>query len=137
MQALGGEKGTILPLLVELLCVGLSGGKPGVEILVPQEPSSRPRGISHLFIALDASAFGGSDVVGNSIAAVSSLVEQSEPTIGESPMRMPGNRGSRMREKARREGIRLSPAVAAALAEAQIIAEKIKKSLSHKLELPK
>lgn len=137
MQALGGEKGAILPLLVELLCVSLSGGNPGLEILVPQEKSDRPRGVSHLFIAIDSRAFGGVDAVGSQIAKIASLIENSDPADPENPPRMPGSRASVLRDKARHEGIRLSSGAAAALLEAQIIANEIKKSFTHEQELAK
>jgi LDH2 family malate/lactate/ureidoglycolate dehydrogenase len=137
MQALGGEKGTILPLLVELLCVTLSGGNPGLEILVPQEKSSRPRGVSHLFVAIDARAFGGVEAISQRVGNISSLIENSDPADPECPPRMPGGRGGALREKARREGIRLSNGVIAALLEAQIIVDNMNQSMTQKQELAK
>ncbi len=118
MQALGGEKGAILPLLVELLCVGLSGGGPGVDVLVPQDATARPRGISHLFVAIDARAFGGLDAVSRRVATISALVENAAPVDPEQPPRMPGARGAARRIRARDEGIVLSPALATAVGEA-------------------
>ena len=54
MQALGGAKGTAIGLLVELLCVSLSGGVIGTEVRPPQDRSAEPAGVSHLFLALRA-----------------------------------------------------------------------------------
>ncbi|EJN06739.1 malate/lactate dehydrogenase [Phyllobacterium sp. YR531] len=137
MQALGGEKGTILPLLVELLCVALSGGHPGSEVLVPQEGSNRPRGVSHLFVAMDARAFGGVEAVGSRISLISALIENTIPVDANHPPRMPGARGAALRQKARREGIRLSSTVVAALLEARNSVDQMKKSVSPEEEFPK
>lgn len=125
MQALGGEKGAILPLLVELFCVALSGGNPGVEALAPQEPSARPRGVSHLFIAMDARTFGGIDAVGERVAAICALVEGAAPVNRARPPRMPGSRGADMRTRSRGEGVLVTPALAAALEQAMSTARGI------------
>lgn len=128
MQALGGAKGAILPLMVELFCVGLSGGNPGAKVLTPQEPSARPRGVSHLFVAMDARAFGGIDAVGERIAAISALVEGATPVDPAHPPRLPGERGARCRARARAEGIVITPMLAAAFEEALAASQHIHKS---------
>lgn len=125
MQALGGEKGSILPLLVELLCVALSGGNPGAEVLIPQEPSARPRGVSHLFMAMDARAFGGVEAVGRRVAGICALVEGAVPVDPARPPRMPGARGATMRARSRSDGILVTPALAAALEQALSTARRI------------
>lgn len=125
MQALGGAKGTILPLMVELFCVALSGGNPGAEVLTPQDLSAKPRGVSHLFLAIDASAFGGIDVVGERVATIASLVEGAPPADPADPPRMPGERGAGFRARARADGILITPMLASALDEATVTAQHI------------
>lgn len=127
MQALGGEKGTVLPMVVELLCVALSGGVLGADILTPQEPSDRPRGISHLFIAIDTKGFGGLSAVGSRTAAIASSVEHSSPAEGVDAVRMPGARGGALRARARQEGIEISAGIRAALDEARLLTKDIQK----------
>jgi (2R)-3-sulfolactate dehydrogenase (NADP+) len=122
MQALGGEKGAVLPLLVEMLCVSLSGGNPGIEVLVPQEASDRPRGVSHLFVVMDGRAFGGADEVARQTSKIASLVENASAADPAQPPRMPGARGTALRMKARRDGIPVSTALSAALGDALDIA---------------
>lgn len=125
MQALGGEKGAALPLLVELLCVVLSGGRPGSEVLPPQDPSGRDRGVSHLFIAMDAEAFGGPGEVMARADGIAALVEGAAPADPANPPRIPGARGARSRAIARRDGIVVSRGLGAALAEARAISRRI------------
>lgn len=118
MQALGGEKGTLLPLMAELLCVTLSGGAPGKDVLTPQDPSGNPRGVSHLFIAIDANAFGGVEAVGRRVAAIAQLVENATPATSGRPPRMPGARGATRRAASRRNGMEISAPLVAALQKA-------------------
>lgn len=125
MQALGGEKGAALPLLVELLCVVLSGGRPGSEVLPPQDPSGRGRGVSHLFIAMDAEAFGGPREVMARADRIAALVESAAPADPANPPRIPGVRGARSRALARRDGIVVSRGLSTALTEARAISQRI------------
>jgi (2R)-3-sulfolactate dehydrogenase (NADP+) len=118
MQALGGEKGTLLPLMVELLCVALSGGAPGADVLTPQDPSGNPRNVSHLFIAIDSAAFGGIEAVGQRVAEIATMVEDATPAIPGRPPRMPGARGAAQRADSRRNGIRISAPLVTALQKA-------------------
>lgn len=118
MQALGGFKGTVLPMLVELLVVALSGGNAGLEVLPPQEGSDRCRGVSHLFIAFDAAAFGGQAGVAAKVAELSALVEGAEPSDPSAPPRMPGARGASARAEAAQSGIPMTSGLHAALREA-------------------
>lgn len=126
MQALGGAKGVVLPMLVEMLCVSLSGGGPGSSVLTPQDPSAGARGVSHLFIAIDAHAFGGIDGVGARVDAISRSVEQSVAVDDATPPRLPGSRGAARRDMSSKTGMILNPAVKNALDEARSIAHRIR-----------
>ena len=57
----GGVKGVMLALMVELLCVALTGAHFGFENDSFFEPGN-PASIGHAMIAIDPSALGGADV---------------------------------------------------------------------------
>lgn len=119
MQALGGAKGTLLCLLVELLCVSLSGGALGAEVRPPQDPSSQPADVSHLFLAFDPEAFGGAAALSDRVAEIAAAIESVEPVEADSPVRLPGARAAAARREAERNGILVTPALANALAKAR------------------
>ncbi|GAB5468341.1 MAG: Ldh family oxidoreductase [Rhodospirillales bacterium] len=117
MQALGGAKGTALGLMVELLCVGLSGGLPGGAVRPPQDAG--PAGVSHLFLAFDPTAFGGAKALSDKISEIAGGLESVAPSDPDAPVRLPGARAAAARRRAEREGIAITPALAAALAKAR------------------
>jgi len=104
IQPVGGAKGYALSLAVELLCVALSGGRPGFEVRNPHDKAPEPCGTSHLFIALAPNCFAGNDVAADSIEAVVRRIEQSEPRCDEKP-RLPGQRGAQDRASRSKRGI--------------------------------
>lgn len=118
MQALGGGKGTALALMVELFCVGLSGGTTGRSALPPQEASDAPRGISHMFVAMDASAFGAAEGIAARISDIAKSIESAAATDPGKAPRMPGARAAESRAAAARDGIIISPLLSQTLAEA-------------------
>ncbi len=119
MQALGGAKGTLLCLLVELLCVSLSGGTIGAKVRPPQDPSNQSAGVSHLFLAFDPDSFSGRAALSDKVAEIAEVIETVDPVTADRPVRLPGARAAAARETAAREGILVSPALAKALVKAQ------------------
>ena len=115
MQSLGGAKGTGLGLMVELLCVALSGGATGMDTLAPQNPSDTPRAISHTFIAIDTKAVGGVELVAKKVAKIVNNIEISCPIRNDDPPRVPGTRSANCRIIARTKGILITENLAAAL----------------------
>ncbi len=119
MQALGGPKGTLLCLLVELLCVSLSCGTIGAKVRPPQDSSSKAAGVSHLFLAFDPEGFGGAAALADKIAEIAAAIEAVDPVTEDLPVRLPGARAAAARDLAERKGILVSAALANALAKAR------------------
>ena len=132
MQALGGEKGTVLSLMVELICVALSGGKPGRHALPPQEPSDAPRNISHFFLALNPDGYGASGSVAKRVADIAQSITSAPPTTRGIAPRLPGQRAADHRAKAQTQGIVVSELLSKVLHDAHLAARILKtKSLTH------
>ncbi len=115
MQALGGAKGTAIGLMVELLCVSLSGGVIGTQVRPPQDRSADRAGVSHLFLALDPAAFGGGHDLAATVETIAGGIEAGPPADPAFPVRMPGARAARARQEAAERGILVSKPLAEAL----------------------
>ena len=120
MQALGGGKGAVVGLLVELLAAGLAGGAPGVEVRPPQDTSAAP-GVSHLFLAFDPEAFGLEDAVATRVARIAAAVEATPPADPSAPVRLPGARAEAARASAEAQGITITRALLAVFSDADAI----------------
>jgi (2R)-3-sulfolactate dehydrogenase (NADP+) len=108
LTAIGGVKGTALALMVELLCVALTGAAFSFENDSYFEPGNKPR-IGHAFIALDPEALAGAD------AYYSRLEEMISRMQADEGVRLPGARRQRAAAAARAEGIEISDALAGEL----------------------
>lgn len=126
MQALGGEKGTALALMVELFCVALSGGNAGRFALTPQEPSGAPRGISHFFIAIDVTALGQADAVAERVSDIARSVETAQPAQEDAAPRMPGGRAAMSRALSQDQGILISENLNRTLQDAYLAAQALR-----------
>jgi LDH2 family malate/lactate/ureidoglycolate dehydrogenase len=124
MQALGGGKGTSIALLVELLCVGLSGGVAGTMVRAPQDATAEKSGVSHVFLAFDGDAFGGWDALAGHMERVASGIEAVPAADPDCPVRLPGARAAAARENAARNGIMVSKDLAAAIESAATIVDR-------------
>ena len=104
LSAIGGMKGTVLALIVELLCCALTGAAFSFENDSYFEPGGKPR-IGHAILAIDPEALAGSE----------SYFSRLEVMIGrmleEEGVRLPGARRHAAVERARAQGIELPPAV--------------------------
>ena len=98
MAAIGGVKGVVLALTVELLCAALTGARFGFEndsFFDPGQPAS----IGHAIVAIDPAALAGNDV----------YFERVETLIGallaDEAVRLPGDRRHKSVADARVKGI--------------------------------
>jgi (2R)-3-sulfolactate dehydrogenase (NADP+) len=101
MLPTGGVKGTMLALIVELLCTALSGARLGFEadsFFTAQ--GNRPR-IGQSFLVIDPAALGGPEVYFERLEALLAMMLQ-DPGV-----RVPGYRRDGLAETARREGIEI------------------------------
>ena len=108
MMAIGGMKGTMLALTVELLSVALSGAAFGFENDSYFEPGRRPR-IGHAILAIDPDAIAGAEAYYDRIEALVSTMLQ------EQGVRLPGARRQRSAAAAATEGVEISDALFAEL----------------------
>ena len=99
MLPAGGVKGAMLALTVELLVCALSGAAFGFESDSFFTEEGRPTRIGQSFLAINPGALAGNDVF---FERVETLVAAMTEDPG---VRLPGERRSGNRERARREGV--------------------------------
>jgi (2R)-3-sulfolactate dehydrogenase (NADP+) len=105
MLPVGGVKGTMLALMVELLCAALTGARLGFEAdSFFSSEGNRPR-IGQAFLVLDPAALAGHDVYFERVETLLAVMLQ-DPTV-----RIPGYRREWLAEEARREGIEIGAAL--------------------------
>jgi (2R)-3-sulfolactate dehydrogenase (NADP+) len=105
MLPVGGVKGTMLALVVELLCTALTGARLGFEAdSFFSNEGNRPR-IGQAFLVLDPAALAGLDVYFERVETLLGMMLQ-DPTV-----RIPGDRRRWLAEDARREGVEIGAAL--------------------------
>ena len=108
LTAIGGVKGTALALIVEVLCVALTGAAFSHENDSYFEPGNHPR-IGHAIVVIDPDALAGAD------AYFSRLEAMIRKMLTDDGVRLPGARRQQAAAKARAEGIEISDALAGEL----------------------
>lgn len=104
LTAIGGVKGTMLALIVELLAVALTGAAFSFENDSYFEPGNKPR-IGHAILAIDPNAVAGAD------SYYSRLEILLKTMLADDGVRLPGARRRLSAVKARAEGIEISDAL--------------------------
>jgi (2R)-3-sulfolactate dehydrogenase (NADP+) len=104
LAAIGGVKGTALALLVEVLCVALTGAAFSFENDSYFEPGRAPR-IGHALLAIDPGALAGAD------SYFSRLETMISAMIADTVVRLPGARRHQSVARARTEGMEISEAL--------------------------
>lgn len=109
LSAIGGMKGTMLALIVEIICCTLTGAAFSFENDSYFEPGGKPR-IGHALLALDPQALaGGDDYLERIEFLVTHMLEQEG-------VRLPGARRHAAASRARDEGIEITDALRGELA---------------------
>lgn len=108
LNAIGGVKGAALALMVEVLCVALTGAAFSFENDSYFEPGNKPR-IGHAILAIDPAALAGAD----SFAA--RLEVMIEMMLRDEGVRLPGQRRQQLTVAAQTQGLSISDAQAAEL----------------------
>ena len=103
MLPVGGVKGAMLALTVELLVCALSGAAFGFESDSFFAEEGRPTRIGQAFMAIDPAALAGDEVYFERVETLIAAMSE-EPEV-----RLPGERRLRNRERAEREGVVVSP----------------------------
>jgi len=105
MLAMGGTKGALLALVVELLCVALTGAAFGFEAdSFFQDEGNRPR-LGQALLAIDPGALAGQSAY---LERVETLISA---MLADDGVRLPGSRRSALAEAAATEGLDLPDAL--------------------------
>jgi (2R)-3-sulfolactate dehydrogenase (NADP+) len=104
LMAIGGVKGTALALMVEGLCVALTGAALSFENDSYFEPGGKPR-IGHAIVAIDPDAVAGADVYYERLETMISAM------LADGGVRLPGARRQQAAAAARTEGVEVSDAI--------------------------
>jgi len=104
LAAIGGVKGAALALMVEALCVALTGAALSHENDSYFEPGNKPR-IGHALIAIDPRAVAGAETY---YARIEDLVAG---MLADEGVRLPGARRQAAMEKSKAEGIAIADAL--------------------------
>jgi (2R)-3-sulfolactate dehydrogenase (NADP+) len=109
MTAIGGVKGALLAVLVELLCSGLSGSRLSFEVNPFDDPEGNHPMLGQALIVLDPEAFGGREI------CVSRTEDLISAMLADPAVRLPGERRKLVMENARKDGLDIGPALLAKL----------------------
>ncbi len=105
MLAMGGTKGALLALVVELLCAALTGAAFGFEAdSFFQDEGNRPR-LGQALLAIDPGALAGQAVYLERVEALISAM------LADEGVRLPGSRRAGLAEAAAKEGLDLPDAL--------------------------
>ncbi|MBM3356180.1 MAG: Ldh family oxidoreductase [Betaproteobacteria bacterium] len=104
LTAVGGMKGTMLALIVELLCVALTGAAFAYENDSYFEPGGKPR-IGHAIVAIDPEALAGAE------SYYARLEEFITRMLADDGVRLPGARRQLATAQARADGVELSDGI--------------------------
>lgn len=111
MMAIGGHKGWVLALMMDLLTGVLSGGAVAGEV-GPTQSTTREQRVSHTFIAIDPAHLAGLATVHDRVDALRSMVVEA----GGGPDRLPGEASTvAVASEIGEATVGVRPAVAAAL----------------------
>lgn len=102
LYAVGGLKGTMLALAVELLCCALTGAALSHEVASMHTPAGPPLQLGQAFLAVDPAALAGSDAY---FERVETLVAA---MLDDDGVRLPGDRRHALRARAAKDGIEVA-----------------------------
>jgi (2R)-3-sulfolactate dehydrogenase (NADP+) len=108
LNAIGGAKGAALALMVEVLCVALTGAAFSFENDSYFEPGNKPR-IGHAILAIDPGALAGGDAYFSRLEVMISAMLRDEG------VRLPGVRRQRLMATAQTQGLQIGDAQLAEL----------------------
>ena len=109
MLPAGGVKGAMLALIVELLCVALTGANFGFEAdSFFVDEGNQPR-LGQAFLVIDPAALAGVEVYHSRVEALIAAM------CADPEVRLPGERRTRLAQQASRDGVEIPDAVLARL----------------------
>jgi len=117
LQPMAGPKGSGLAMLIDLLSGALTGGVCGPRLRRMYDDFEHPQEHAQTFLAIKAEAFTAGRTPGEVITEMVADLRQQKPGAGFDEILLPGEIEARNAERARREGIALSPKLSQALRE--------------------
>ena len=105
LHAVGGLKGTMLALAVEILCCALTGAALSSEVESLHLSVGAPLRLGQMFVAIDCDALAGRAIYAERMEALIAAM------LADEPVRLPGARRWDVREKAARDGIVIEDAL--------------------------
>jgi ureidoglycolate dehydrogenase (NAD+) len=112
---LGGYKGTGLAIMVEVLSGVLAGAALTGQIAALHTATDRPQDLGHFHLALDPEAFGGRAAFEARLAGLLAELEAAPAAAPGGEVLLPGEPEARERARRERDGVPLTPPVAAGL----------------------
>lgn len=113
----GGPKGYGLAVMVDVLTGVLSGGAFGAGVSGLYADTAVPNDCAHFFLALEPAAFGAREEFAERMRAFADAIAASPVAPGTERVYLPGELEASRHARAVRDGVRLEPAVRAALTE--------------------
>lgn len=107
VRPLGGAKGFALAIMVEVLAAALVGARLSKDATSFFDDKGGPPEVGQLIVAIDPGALAGREAMLDRIADLASAM------AGDGDARMPGTRRVALRERARRDGLRVDAKLAA------------------------
>ena len=104
LTAIGGVKGTALALMVEVLCVALTGAALSRDNDSYFEPGNKPR-IGHAVLVIDPAALAGADTY------YTRIEDMIRHMLADAGVRLPGARRQQAAARAQAEGLVISDAL--------------------------
>jgi (2R)-3-sulfolactate dehydrogenase (NADP+) len=101
LYAIGGLKGTMLALVVELMCCALTGALLSHELESFYLEQASPLRLGQAFLAIDPAALAGADVYNDRVEALIDAMMEEEA------VRLPGERRRECIARAERDGIEI------------------------------
>jgi (2R)-3-sulfolactate dehydrogenase (NADP+) len=109
LHAVGGLKGTMLALAVELICCALTGALLSHQLESLHLAAGTPLKLGQAFIVIAPASLAGTDIYNERIESLVQAMLQEEG------VRLPGERRQKLAEAAERDGIELSDTLLAQL----------------------
>lgn len=109
LHAVGGLKGTMLALAVELICCALTGATLSHQLESLHLASGEPLRLGQAFIVIDPRALAGTEIYGDRVEALVAAM------LDEEGVRLPGERRHRLAAEAAADGIEIGDALLAEL----------------------
>ena len=106
---IGRHKGYGLAMAIDILCGVLIGGGFSREVKSLAEDWNQPQNIGHFFMAIETTRFMPWETFSERVKELLDGLRGAKRADNETPVLIPGERGSKTEEKRRQQGIPIAP----------------------------